>query len=57
VRILVDLYFFRLYNVTEGPTDPVTGIGSLAVWQGKLHDPHLGNSRRCADQDDKQNGD
>jgi hypothetical protein len=34
VGILVHLYFFRLYNVTEGPTDPVTGVGSLAVWQG-----------------------
>jgi len=34
VGILVHLYFFRLYNVAEGPTDPVTGVGSLAVWQG-----------------------
>jgi hypothetical protein len=54
VGVLIDFHFFRLYNVCEGPTDPVPGEGSLAVRQQELHGPHLGHCGRCADQDDKQ---
>lgn len=57
VGVLIDLRLSGLCNVCEGPTDPVPGEGSLAVWQQDLDDPLLGHGRRGADQDGQHNSD